>query len=390
MGHVPREHHLGGVKPLLVVEGPERVHVLAPPRRLPHQQEPEVGGDEALPVRGQADEVVVPLVGHHPPHEEDVGAAVLEQPPQHGVGLLAVAAEVEVDGQHSRAREAQVLELAAVELAVGQGEVHVAEQARELLPADLADPRQLVVPAGEELGGRDVVVEQDPPPAVLAQGRGQGRGQGEVEDDDVLRSSGPPGREAGGRRPRDRRPRRGRRRRPRIPSSRKASRMSRAESPMASPRWSAGTHWSMRLMREASQAARRARSRQGAEVEREVDRTASTVPDGSSGPGAARGSRAPDLLRARAWVARTRARRLGSCRTPWTSSATTSGALLAQQDPAAVQGLAHRPRVVGDHGQAEVHGLLQGHAEALVLGEAEEEVRRRGSRPRGRRRPRGR
>ncbi len=48
--------------------------------------------------------------------------------------------------------------------------------------------------------------------------------------------------------------------------------------------------------------------------------------------------------------------------------------LLVQQDAAAAEGLRHRPRVVGDHGQAEHHRLQQRHPEALVLGEAQEQV----------------
>ena len=50
------------------------------------------------------------------------------------------------------------------------------------------------------------------------------------------------------------------------------------------------------------------------------------------------------------------------------------GALVLQEQPAAAQRLAHRARVVGDDRHAEQHRLLQRHAEALVLREAQEHV----------------
>ena len=93
---------------------------------------------------------------------------------QHRARGLAVAVEVEADRQHARARDAERLELEPVELAVGEPEVaRAARSVVELLAPDPADARELVVPAREELGRGDVVVEQHTKPAVLPEGRAE-------------------------------------------------------------------------------------------------------------------------------------------------------------------------------------------------------------------------
>ena len=186
MRDVAGEDHLLGGEALLVGEGLQRVEVGAPARELPHQHEAHVGRDEALPVAREADEVLGLLVRDEPADEEQVRPAVLEQPAQHRARRLAVAGEVEADGQDPGARDPERLELPPVELAVREAQVAVPGQGRELLPAHPADPGHVVVPAGEVLGRGDVVVEEHAPPAVLAKGRGEGRGQGEVEDDHVV------------------------------------------------------------------------------------------------------------------------------------------------------------------------------------------------------------
>ena len=86
---------------------------------------------------------------------------------EHGAGRLPVAREVEVDGQHARARETRRLQLLAVELAVPQGQVDVVAERDQLLAPDPADADHLLVVALEELGRRDVVVDQRAPPAML-------------------------------------------------------------------------------------------------------------------------------------------------------------------------------------------------------------------------------
>src|SRR5205814_5170999 len=103
----------------------------------------------------------VPLVGHEAADEEDVRAAVGEIAGQHRPRLLAVTREVHVDGKDAGAREAGGLQLLPVELAVAKGEVDVPGDGRQLLPADPADAGHLLVPATEELGRSDVVVDED-------------------------------------------------------------------------------------------------------------------------------------------------------------------------------------------------------------------------------------
>ena len=116
----------------------------------------------------------MPFVGGHAAHEEQVGAPVTQDPAQDRARGLAVAREVQVDGQHAGAAEAGRLQLGAVELAVRQGQVHVPGQAAQLLPAQRADARHLGVVAREERGRRDVVVQEDAAAAVVLEGRGEG------------------------------------------------------------------------------------------------------------------------------------------------------------------------------------------------------------------------
>ena len=97
---VAGEDHLRGGEAFPVGEGLERVEVRPPTRELADEQQPHVRRDETLPVGGQPDHVFLALVGCDAPHEEQVGTAVLEQPPKHGVRSFLVAAKVQVDGQH--------------------------------------------------------------------------------------------------------------------------------------------------------------------------------------------------------------------------------------------------------------------------------------------------
>ena len=48
--------------------------------------------------------------------------------------------------------------------------------------------------------------------------------------------------------------------------------------------------------------------------------------------------------------------------------------LLPQQHPPPPQRLAHRPGVVGHHRHPELHRLLEGNTEPLVLGETQKDV----------------
>ena len=58
---VPGEGHFCGREPFSVGEGLERVEVRALARELADQQEPDVGRDEALPIRDQPDQVFLAL-----------------------------------------------------------------------------------------------------------------------------------------------------------------------------------------------------------------------------------------------------------------------------------------------------------------------------------------
>ncbi len=128
MVHMAQEDYLGGGEPLLVGEGLEGLEIATAPGQLAGEEEADVGGDESPPVAQEPDQVLLALVRSQPAYEEQVGGAILEQPAQHGVRGLAVAAEIEVDGQHSGSPEPERLELPAVELAVRQAQVHVPGQ----------------------------------------------------------------------------------------------------------------------------------------------------------------------------------------------------------------------------------------------------------------------
>src|SRR5258706_456869 len=95
----------------------------AAPDRLPR-------GAPALPPPGGASRRTAPppRPAGRPAYEGQVGGAILEQPAQDGGRGLAVAAEIEVDGQRSGSPEPERLELPAVELAVRQAQVHVPGQ----------------------------------------------------------------------------------------------------------------------------------------------------------------------------------------------------------------------------------------------------------------------
>ena len=163
--HVAEEDHLRGREALLVGEGLQGVEVGAPARQLADQ---DAGARRATRSASSSSRAGSRssgrLFGASRPTKSRLVRPSSSMPAQHRARRLAVAVEVEVDRQDAGAREPEGLELEPVELAVGEAEVHVR---RPGCRAPRGRPGRCgpcsVVPAGEVLGRRDVVVEQHAP-----------------------------------------------------------------------------------------------------------------------------------------------------------------------------------------------------------------------------------
>ena len=93
--------------------------------------------------------------------------------------------DVDGDGHHPGPPEAQLLQLAAVELRIAEGEVDPPGERAELLPPERRQPEQLWVVRSKERGRRDVVILEHAAPGQAGELLGHRRRQGEVEDRDV-------------------------------------------------------------------------------------------------------------------------------------------------------------------------------------------------------------
>ena len=85
------------------------------------------------------------------PDEQHVGAAVVVQAPHERRRRPLVERQVQHDRQHSRAREARLLQLLAVELAVAEPELGARGEGGELAAPVVAQAREVRVEAEEEV-----------------------------------------------------------------------------------------------------------------------------------------------------------------------------------------------------------------------------------------------
>ena len=124
---------------------------------------------------GKEDVILDLLVGRDPPDEQKIHQLVLQQPfegraadgpPQAGC----------VDGnrQHAGWREAERLELPAVELGHAERQIDLADERSELLPRQDREAAQPGVVRGEVAGRRHVVVVQHT--AAIERGERGGHG----------------------------------------------------------------------------------------------------------------------------------------------------------------------------------------------------------------------
>ena len=178
--HLAREDDL--VEPQLADELLQPVEVALEAPVVAHEQEAAAGPHPPLEHREGADEVVDPLVRDDAAHEEDVRAAVVVEAPHDRRGRPVVEREVEDDGQDGRPREPGLLELAPVELAVPERELRPGGERLELAPPVVAQPREVRVEAQEEVGRRDVVVDDHQPVGGVVDEPAGGAADREVED----------------------------------------------------------------------------------------------------------------------------------------------------------------------------------------------------------------
>ena len=118
------------------------------------------------------------------PDEQDVGAAVVVEPPHERRGRPLVERQVQHDRQHGRAREAGLLQLLAVELAVAERQLRARREGGELAAPVVAQAREVRVEAEEEVRGRDVVVDDHQPVGGVVDQAAGGAADREVEDAD--------------------------------------------------------------------------------------------------------------------------------------------------------------------------------------------------------------
>ena len=151
-----------------------------------HQQQAALRPHELLEEREAADEVVDLLVRDDAPDEQHVGAAVVVEPPHQRRRRPLVERQVQHDRQHGRAREARLLQLLAVELAVAERELGARGEGGELAAPVVAQAREVRVEAEEEVRRRDVVVDDHQPVGGVVDQAAGGAADREVEDADGL------------------------------------------------------------------------------------------------------------------------------------------------------------------------------------------------------------
>jgi hypothetical protein len=139
----------------------QAVEVTLEPAVVTDEEEAASRVDPPLKSGEDAHQILDALVRDDPTHEEDVRAAVVEQPAEDGRGGARVATDVEDDGQHAGGAKPRLLELPAVELAVPESELGAGGKGGELTPAVVTQPGEVGVEAEEEAGGGDVVVDDD-------------------------------------------------------------------------------------------------------------------------------------------------------------------------------------------------------------------------------------
>ena len=187
VGDLPGDPHRLG-QPEVVGEVVERLAVLVA-RRAPDQVQPGLRVVEAAVRPERLDELVLRLGRHDAAHEEEVGAAVGPAPGQlgldAGVGPLGDPAVVGQGGGDRRAPAPGRSERPLAEAAAGQPEHRLGCEEGEVVGRLLGAGDVAGLPAGEELGAREVVEVEDQGEPVLGQIGGDGRRRRELVDGDV-------------------------------------------------------------------------------------------------------------------------------------------------------------------------------------------------------------
>ena len=131
-----------------------------------------------------------PLVGNHPADKQQVDPVVVERPGLHEVRRAGQVREVGDDRQDGGVAEAEPFELRAVVLRVAQGQLDPRRVGAELAAPEIAQLDEQRMHVDEELGRRDVVVDERHPVGQREGHPRRARANREVMDQQVVGMAG--------------------------------------------------------------------------------------------------------------------------------------------------------------------------------------------------------
>ena len=185
VGHVAGEMHVRHAEPR--GELMQHREILLEPAVRPDEQQPRPRVEVTLVRVEVPDDVLDALVRDDAADEQDVRPVVVELPRDQIVRRQIEMREIGDDRQHAGGIEPERFELLAVELGVAEREIDAGRIDAQLAAALEALLDELLVHVDEELGRRDVVVDEDLPIGQRVGDARRARADRKMMDQDVRR-----------------------------------------------------------------------------------------------------------------------------------------------------------------------------------------------------------